>query len=131
MKTVLLLALLILSGCATSSVLQQLQADPNADLATVIRNVTVTDLDAALADATAHNDTLALACYPVLKKYVTSNPIGQNDIKGPISGFQRARDVSKGIGNSGVPDDLRLGCAALVQDVREFAVRMSIMASPK
>ena len=48
-----------------------------------------------------------------------------------ISGFEKLRVERKAIegkvGGSGVPDDLRLGCAALLQDERDFIIKMSLL----
>ena len=122
-----ILAALFLTSCATREVVSRLKEDPEAKLFDVVRQVAIEDLDAAMADATAHNDAIAMACYPVLKKYVQLGDTGKSKIVGAFSAFQRARNFSANIGG-GVPDDLRLGCAALVQDGRDFVIRMGIIA---
>lgn len=112
------------------------QAEPKnlAEALSGVKGDVLVDLDAAMAIAVAHNDLIAQACYPVLKKYVSPDGSGTasvDQIQGVLSGFEKARVERKAaeskVGTSGVPDDLRLGCAALVQDERDFVIRMGLM----
>lgn len=132
---ILALAVLPLTGCASG--------DPGGvppsltdALAKLDARVTV-DLDAALAIAnTPPVDEIAAQCYPVLKDFLvntlgTSKPtIGQ--IQGVFSTFETARKLrmqaeGAAVGGSKIPVKLRMACAALVQDERDFAVRLAIM----
>lgn len=131
--------LMLATACASGSgVAVDLPSHPQPQsLAEVLANVkgdVLVDLDAAMAIAVAHNDLIGQACYPVLKKYVSPDGSGTasvDQIKGVLSSFEKARVERKAaeakVGTSGVPDDLRLGCAALVQDERDFVIRMGLM----
>lgn len=106
------------------------QASGIEEFATALQQVTVEDLDAATADAVAHNDVLAAACYPVLKKYVAQGLPGQAKVKGAFEAFQRARDGVNQF-QAGVPTDLRMGCAPLLMDVQQMAMRIAAIAGAK
>jgi len=115
------LALLLLAGCTAQQ--QQTNANVNAALARLAA-VSIADLNAAAADAAAHNDTLAVACYPVLANFVITlqqNPGHPAVPAGAFDAFQRARDIYKGIGGGGladIPNSVKLGCAALFLDAQ-------------
>lgn len=128
-----IVALCALGGCASAP------AAPPANLADALAQLNqkaVVDLDAALAIAnTPPVDPIAAQCYPVLKTYLTkvlgtSKPtVGQ--VQGVFSGFETARKLrmqaESSVGQPVIPVELRMGCAALVQDERDFAVRLAIL----
>lgn len=128
----------LLGGCVSGSgVALSLPSHPQpSSLAEVLANVkgdTIIDLNAADAIAVAHGDAIAHACYPVLAKYVApaTGVATVDQIAGVVSAFEKARVERKAaeakVGTSGIPDDLRLGCAALLQDERDFIVRLAVM----
>ena len=114
------LACLLLAGCTAQS-----NANLNAQMAKLAA-VTIADLNAAAADAGAHGDVLAAACYPPLANWVltmqqqhgapVSVPVGA------FSAFQQTRDVVKGLTSGGgmasIPNSVKLGCAALYLDAQ-------------
>jgi hypothetical protein len=115
------LALVLLAGCTA----QQQQTNTNVDAALArLAAVSIADLNAAAADAAAHNDTLAVACYPVLANFVITlqQNHGQPVVPaGAFDAFQHARDIYKGLngaGMSAIPDSVKLGCAALFLDAQ-------------
>jgi hypothetical protein len=110
-------------------------ADPSlGDALAKLSATTVIDLDAADAIAVAKGDVVAHACYPVLKTWFvaqlgTATPtLGQ--VKGVFSAFELARTTRMGVEsgvNTGIPVTVKLGCAALLQDERLFALRLAAM----
>lgn len=126
----LLLSVSLLAGCATYK--GGAGPGPFGD----ITKLAVTDLQAALADATAHNDLPAMQCYPVLIQVVQSLPTTSplKEVYGPVSAFQAARDLSKAIqanvGRSALVQTVNLGCAALFNDVQGDILRLGIKFRP-
>jgi hypothetical protein len=110
MKPLAIICMLALSACAAG------QTKDNAVVS--LASFAISDLQAAQADAEAHGDQIATACYPALITFVTQlqSSAQQSSPAGTFSGFQRARDAVKDT-EGGVPVYLRIGCAALVQDV--------------
>ena len=77
------------------------------------------DLNAALTDATAQNDTFAVQCYSGALAYNAANPQQKlfNEVVGPVSGFQSARDLVKGAqAGQPVPPELVQACGPLALD---------------
>jgi hypothetical protein len=132
MKTFLaLLSLVLLTGCATTGT--SLTSGPLGD----ITKLAVTDIQAALVDATAHNDQAAMACYPVLLQVLASLPAqGPAEPVGVVSAFQAARDLSKAIqsqtaaGQGSVVQAVNLGCAALFNDAQGDILRIGAKIRP-
>lgn len=126
----IVIPLMLLGGCAanaqtaasggTSSPSASATApDPLVQLA----NFTITDLQAADADAVAHNDALAHACYPALIQFVQGLPNPSSlTVSGAFSAFQKARDL-KGALNAGVPNYLLIGCGPLYAQVHGDLLR--------
>ena len=158
MNRLIALSLLFLAaGCAaqaTSSPTPLIPAapitaavTPAADLATTLTNLktkTIADLTAAQADATT--DPIAAACWPTLVTWINSLPapatLSLPDLKtaaGPVDAFQRLRNTRHGAESladqvkaalaSGVPVNVRLGCAALVVDEVQLANRIIALAA--
>lgn len=108
----------LLAGCSSlPSISVTLPSDPNGAIQAVAA-FTISDLQAADADAVAHNDTIAHACYPALIQFVASQQGGLGDltVRGAFGAFQRARDL-KGTIQAGVPNYLTLGCGPLYAQV--------------
>ena len=124
MRIGLVLSLLTLSGCATSSPLM-------ADLTTravALREFTVEDLTAAQTYAQAHNDAAAVACYPAIIAKLQAHLAAQAvPVKGAVSAFEVFRVSVRG---SGVRDDsLQLACAALKDQVLEDLAKVAIQVA--
>lgn len=104
----------------------QASADPLGDIA----KFTIADLQAADADAVAHNDVLSHACYPALIKFVGElQTQGSNlTVSGAFSAFQKARDLRRSV-QGGIPDYLKLGCAPLVQDEVTLLVKLGAIGA--
>lgn len=90
------------------------------------------DLNAALADATAHQDAFAMQCYSGVIAYNAANPqvAPFSDVQGFVSGFQAARDTVKSI-NGGVenfvPRELISACGPLALDAQNDIGHASLM----
>jgi hypothetical protein len=125
-------ALVLFTGCATSGL--TVSSSPLGD----ITKLAVSDLQAALADATAHNDVAAMQCYPVLIQVVQSLPsqVPSTAPAGVVSAFQAARDLSKAVqsqtaaGQGSVVQAVNLGCAALFNDVQGDVLRIGAKIRP-
>lgn len=133
MKTLaLILSLLILSGCASISLPTHPQPQSLSEALANVKGDLVIDLNAADSIAVAHGDVVAHACYPVLAKYVPGNGTPTVDqIKGMFSAFEEARATRlkiEGQIGMGIPSDLKLACAALLMDERQFILRLAAIA---
>lgn len=104
-----------LCACSTNSPTGAPQG-PNPVAA--ISTFTVTDLQAADADAVATNDSIAHTCYPALIQFVQSLPssTGSTTVSGAFSAFQKGRDL-RNVAAGGVPTYLTLGCGPLYAQV--------------
>ncbi len=140
MKLSFYLSIVVLAaGCASGSGVDvQLPKHPGVQsMGEILANLkadTLLDLDAAQAIAVAHNDVIAMACYPVLKKYLapSDGKTTVDKVVGLISGFEKVRVERMSLeaaGVPGIPPDLRLGCAALLQTEKEFALRLAALAA--
>lgn len=125
MKIFALVFALALAGCAAAS---GGAAAPASDPLKAISDFTLADLQAADADAVAHRDAIAHACYPALEVFVKSFPSSLGTVKGAFSAFQSARDVGNGL-QQGVPIYLRLGCSALVMDTQQLLVKLAAIGA--
>lgn len=122
----LLVAAVLLTGCASLGAPSM--SSPLGDITTF----TVEDLQAALADATAHQDVAAMQCYPVLIQVVQSLPSQAPNTSpvGVVSAFQRARDAAKAVqsqtaaGQGSLVQTVNLGCAALFNDAQGDILRI-------
>jgi hypothetical protein len=133
-KFLAVLAALALTGCASVSLPSHPQPQSVSEALANLKGDVQIDLAAADAIAVAHGDVLAHACYPVLAKYLApqGGTVSADQIKGVFSAFEEARATRKSVegksGGSLIPDDLKLGCAALLQDERDFLVRLAVIA---
>lgn len=140
LTAVALVAVLALAGCASGPFEVTLPSHPEPQtLGEALANLkadAVIDLDAALVIANAHGDVIAAACWPALKRFLTeqtgtATPTA-DQVRGVFSAWEKARVeriALEGKAGQGVklPDYLKLGCAALVQDERLFALRLAAM----
>ena len=127
-------AVALLAGCAGQGMPPVAGAAAPVDPVTALANFTVADLQAADTIAVASNDEIAHACYPALVKFVQSFPSvsGTQTVKGAVSAFELARSKRlqvQGAVGSGMPNYLKLGCAALVQDETVFIAKLAAMAA--
>lgn len=95
---------------------------------------TVADLNSAEQIAVANKDTLSIPCYPALSKFVQSFPslTGDGTVSGAVSAFETARTARlkvQGAVGAGLPDYVKLGCAALFVDEQALAAKLAGMAA--
>lgn len=107
-------------------------AQTTVDPLAVIQKFTETDLTAALADATANNDTAAINCYTALLPIVKSGVA--NPLPTSLGGFQllqKARDLKTMLSNLQSPNgplaQLNIACAPLVLDVQNTMVLLGVV----
>lgn len=113
-------SLLLLSGCASA------MQDGEASFPKLL----ALDLDAANQIAIAHNDTLGMMCYPALMAFLGTSTPSTDQIKGVVSAFEKARVTRMGLeGKSLVPLELRIACAPLLLDERDFLIRLGILGA--
>jgi len=113
---------------ACSQDLTQLHSASNlSDFVAALQKITVGDLEAATARAIAGGDVMGAQCYPVLEKYVSQGLPGVEKLAGAFDAFEAARLGRKNF-SAGVPDDLRMACAPLMMDEREFVLKMVAIA---
>jgi hypothetical protein len=134
-KFLAVLAALAFTGCASVSLPSHPAPQSVKEALANLKGDVQIDLAAADAIAVLHGDSLAHACYPVLAKYLApqGGTVTADQIKGVFSAFEEARATRKSIeGKAGsgflIPDDLKLGCAALLQDERDFLIRLAAIA---
>lgn len=138
--SLVVVAALLTAGCLTGGVdLQLPEREEPKSLAEALANLradAVLDLDAALVIANAHGDVIAAACWPALKQFFTeqtgTGTPTVDQVRGVFSAWEKARVeriALEGKAGTGVklPDYLKLGCAALVQDERLFALRLAAL----
>lgn len=117
-----------LSACtvATRTGTASVGTDPLSDLA----KFNVADLQAADADAVAHNDQISHACYPALIQFVQSIQGGtpSTTVAGAFSAFQKARDVRLTV-QGGLPAYLKIGCSPLVMDEQLLLARLAVIGA--
>jgi hypothetical protein len=123
----LVLLPLALFGCA--GVIGSDDAGPLGD----ISKMTVADLTAALARATAADDKPAMMCYPVLIEVVGSISSRTPDapVAGPIDAFEAARILTKKAtafsgSNNEMIQKVNLACAALYNDAKGDILRLLV-----
>src|SRR5712671_2748041 len=134
MKTVaiLVITLALAAGCATGTPGTPGYSNPLGELQTY----TVSDLQAALADAKDHNDLAAVQCYAGLIPIVQSLPVAgvATAPVGAITAFQKARDLSKTVqanaGGGALVQSVNLACAALFNDVQGDLLRLGVKFRP-
>jgi hypothetical protein len=133
-KLLTVLVALALAGCA--SIVPGTAPNTAGPLGDITK-LAASDIQAALTDATAHNDVAAMQCYPVLLQVLASLPSQVPAAPvGVVSAFQAARDLSKAIqsqtaaGQGSVVQAVNLGCAALFNDVQGDVLRIGAKIRP-
>lgn len=108
------------------------KAQATANPLVVLQTFTETDLQAALADATANNDTAAVNCYTALLPIVQSGVA--NPLPAGLGGFQllqKARDAKTLLSNLQSPNGplakLNIACAPLIIDAQNTMIQLGIV----
>lgn len=141
MKFTAIVAVLLLSSCAAAPALAQPKKAARPSVTTtqaqqnpfqILQNFTQTDLQAALADAAANNDPVAVACYTALLGLVknpNTNPLGVPS--GAFSALQKARDLKALLLNLQSPNgplsNLNVACAPLILDAQTTLIQLGVM----
>lgn len=89
-----------------------------------LQSFTVTDLQAADADAATHGDTLAHTCYAALIPAVQDAQVTAPQLKGAFSAFQASRDAATLV-QAGIPQNINVACAPLVLDASATVVGLA------
>jgi hypothetical protein len=119
--------LLFVAGCTAQSGAPLPPLDQNIqDLLANLKAVSIADLNNAEAIAVANNDTLMEPCYPALIQFVQSFAGASGTVSGAFSAFEMTRVTRRGM-SGGLPDYLKLGCAAGVVDEAMFITRLGAM----
>lgn len=118
MKTFILAACLLVPFSAHAGPLSALQ------------KFTVTDLNAAIADATARNDTRHLPCWQALLPWVNGLSVGVHLPTAP--GFaelaQSVFDGEASLGKPLVPDAVVTACALTISDLNMTFAQLALAA---
>jgi hypothetical protein len=119
--------LLFLAGCTAQQGQPLPPLDQNIqDLLANLKAVSIADLNNAEAIAVANNDALMAPCYPALIQFVQSFAGASGTVSGAFSAFEMTRVTRRGM-SGGLPDYLKLGCAAGVVDEAMFITRLGAM----
>jgi hypothetical protein len=104
-------------------------ASTSVGLGAELANMTLSDLQNASTDAKAHGDKLAATCYDFLATQITSeaSTLGAS-VTGPVSAFQRARDLQNAI-TGGVSQDFQINCAPLLSDVQANLTKLGAVGA--
>jgi hypothetical protein len=118
---VLLMSILVLGISACASV-----GGISNPFAKQVQPIVAADVTAALAEATAANDTAAVACYTAISNYMASLPSGGTaTINGALSGLEAARILNSQV-SAGIPSNIHQACAVIVLDAQETALRLGL-----
>lgn len=111
---------------------QVTKAQAMANPLTVLQTFTADDLNAALADAKANNDTAAVNCYSALLPIVQSGVA--NPLPTGLGGFrllQKARDAKTLLANLQSPNgplaQLNIACAPVIIDAQNTMIQLGIL----
>jgi hypothetical protein len=137
-RLLLLLLSLSLGACASGGVdFQFPKHSQPTSLGEVLANIkgdALIDLDAAMAIAVAHKDPYGMACFPVLKKYLApaTGVTTVDKVVGVFSAYEkltveRMALEANGGGMPGLPADLKIACAAKLQNDLEFYARLDAL----
>jgi len=119
----LLLGLAMLGGCANTGTTPTAAVNPAAAL----QQFTLTDVQNALADATANHDTVAANCYTALEAAIQAQGAATTvPVTGVLSAFQKLRDLQQGV-QVGLPA-LNIPCAPLVLSTQQVLVKLGLLA---
>ena len=118
-----LLTVALLGGCANSGAKSAASINPAAAL----QQFTLTDVQNALADATANHDVVAANCYTALEAAIKAQaPAMAVPVSGVLSAFQKLRDLQQGV-QVGLPA-LNIPCAPLVLSTQQTLLRLGLGA---
>lgn len=130
---------LAMAGCTAGAqqslaALEAAQGDPAAQVQ-IIKEWKRNDLLAATARATAAGDKIGALCYSTLAKYVDSTDATLGtalQFAGVWDAFEAARigvkaGTSGSLADNPVLQDLQIGCAPLIGDIRLTLIRLGIM----
>lgn len=136
MKRFILISALLLAGCvsANAATKQLTTTQAASNPLAMLQTFTLTDLQAALADAQAQTppDTLAATCYTALISLVQNVALpASQKVTGAFLVFQKARDIKSLVANlqasNGPLSSLNVACAPLVLDTQNTLVGLGIM----
>jgi hypothetical protein len=123
MRIIVFFILTLIPACS------QIQSKLNAD----IQAVTLPDLQAALASATASNDADGAACWSDMIDYVNALPTATTpnaipQIKGIASALEASRNAANAqpIAIPPIPPKLHRDCAVVILDARELALKLGL-----
>lgn len=102
--------------------------ETDSTLTSKLVNLTERDLQSALDSAKAHNDKIATLCYEaILPLAAAKNEADHTQVVGPISAYQKARNVRKFLeGLAG--DNIKIACGPLLADTNSVLSRLGISA---
>ena len=122
-----LAAALMLAGCAGATAeLNRITSEVNKNVIEVSK-FAVVDLRSALKSAQAHNNRIAVMCWTELIKVAERGQTeGAFEIKGPISAFQQALNLSRLVTGK-LSEDLQIACAPLFLDVQAILARLAAL----
>lgn len=117
-------------GVSGGSVAAPAAATGGVDPLAQLSAFTLTDLANADKIAVAQGDAIGHACFPALSTFVASIPAPPSlgGVSGGVSAFELARSTRlkvQGTAMAGVPDYLKLACAALVVDEQTFLASLA------
>jgi len=110
--TAIILAGLLLSGCAGNIVTKAITSDDPDEISFVRK-----DLEAALASAKANDDQLGEMCWAAIIKKI-EEPRTKTNVVGALSAYQKARNVRRKL-EGGLDTSLRIGCAPMLTESRK------------
>lgn len=123
-----LLVLTLAQGCALR---EFRDANPDVGLRDALTTVAIDDLAKAYERAVAADDVIAAVCFRSLGEYLATLPkIPSGETMGAFEAFERARILRLRI-EKGMPDQVKIGCAALVSDEKALLLKLGLIASGK
>lgn len=132
----LIVSCLLLNACGTAAVVQYRQDNPDADFYEAIIGVAKPDVKAALKLAQDKSDAKGAACWSALDVWLATLPDTRESAKlentGVALAIERARIAFGNDGDSMIPDQISIGCAAMVNDMKRKGIKFAaIMAATK
>lgn len=127
MKYVVICLVALISGCA------QIQSKLDSD----VQTLTVPDVQAALADAKAANNTDGIACWTDWLAYINSLPTNSSStplpkVIGAATIIEAASEASQATGAPiafpPIPHQLHKDCAVLIVDAQTVALKLGLGA---
>ena len=111
MKKLLMISVLLLSGCASG--LQSVGGG--------LKQFAVEDMKEAHASAVLHNDALAVQCWEYLMTSMPDAP--KTKVIGPATAYQKARNIRRIVQLSSTDDFLK-ACSPMIADSRSVIRRL-------